>query len=145
MATPKKKETPDDKITQLLELVERQKAAIAEAERPVFRTNRTFSYVDGDLSKSVNLAVVSDVGALLKMAAHVSASAYAYKLVTMTEDSIVTREAVSHVASSTPCFETTACTKPDPSRSCKNAILPEERTLCAQPFTVTVSPTWEEN
>jgi hypothetical protein len=40
MATPKKKETPDDKITQLLELVERQKAAIAEAERPVFRTLR---------------------------------------------------------------------------------------------------------
>lgn len=81
MATPKKKESPDDKITQLLDLVEQQKADIAEAERPVFRTNRTFSFVDGDLSKSVNLAVVSDVGQLLKMAAHVSASAYAYKLV----------------------------------------------------------------
>jgi hypothetical protein len=71
MATPKKKESPDDKITQLLELVERQKAVIAEAERPVFRTNRTFSFVDGDLSKSVNIAVVSDVAALLKMAAHI--------------------------------------------------------------------------
>jgi len=71
MATPKKKESPDDKITQLLDLVERQKATIAEAERPVFRTNRTFSFVDGDLSKSVNIAVVSDVAALLKMAAHV--------------------------------------------------------------------------
>ena len=80
MATPKKKESPDDKITQLLDLVEQQKADIAEAERPVFRTNRTFSFVDGDLSKSVNLAVVSDVGQLLKMAAHVLAQWSMYQV-----------------------------------------------------------------
>jgi hypothetical protein len=78
MATQKKSSTPDDKITQLLAKVEAQKAAIAEAERPVFRTNRTFSFVDGDLNKSHNLAVVSDVSALLKMMAHVAAAAQAY-------------------------------------------------------------------
>lgn len=79
MAQPKKKtETPDDKIAQLLALVERQKASIAEAERPVFRTNRTFSFVDGDLNKVHNLAVVADVGALLKMAAHVMAQSSFY-------------------------------------------------------------------
>jgi hypothetical protein len=80
MANAKKKESPDDKIAQLLALVERQKASIAEAERPVFRTNRTFSFVDGDLNKSVNIAVVADVGALLKMAAHVIAAEAAYAL-----------------------------------------------------------------
>jgi hypothetical protein len=52
MASQKKSATPDDKITQLLAKVEAQKTAIAEAERPVFRTNRTFSFVDGDLNKS---------------------------------------------------------------------------------------------
>jgi hypothetical protein len=78
MATQKKSSTPDDKITQLLAKVEAQKAAIAEAERPVFRTNRTFSFVDGDLNKSHNLAVVSDVSVLLKMMAHVAAAAQAY-------------------------------------------------------------------
>ena len=78
MAAQRKSTTPDDKITQLLAKVEAQKAAIAEAERPVFRTNRTFSFVDGDLNKSHNLAVVSDVSALLKMAAHVSSAAETY-------------------------------------------------------------------
>jgi len=79
--TKKKPATPDDKITQLLAKVEAQKAAIAEAERPVFQTNRTFSFVDGDLSKSHNLAVVSDIATLLKMMAHVAAAARAYRLV----------------------------------------------------------------
>lgn len=83
MATQKKSPTPDDKITQLLAKVEAQKAAIAEAERPVFRTNRTFSFVDGDLNKSHNLAVVSDIASLLKMMAHVAAAARSYHLVSM--------------------------------------------------------------
>ena len=78
MAAVKKTQTPDDKITQLLALVETQRAAIAEAERPVFRTNRTFSFIDGDLNKSHNLAVVSDVGLLIKMAAHVADAAAGY-------------------------------------------------------------------
>lgn len=78
MAAAKKTQTPDDKITQLLTLVETQRAAIAEAERPVFRTNRTFSFIDGDLNKSHNLAVVSDVGLLIKMAAHVADAAAGY-------------------------------------------------------------------
>ena len=78
MAAQKKSTTPDDKITQLLAKVEAQKAAIAEAERPVFRTNRTFSFVDGDLNNPRHLAVVSDVSALLKMAAHVSSAAETY-------------------------------------------------------------------
>lgn len=78
MAAAKKTPTLDNKITQLLALVETQRAAIAEAERPVFQTNRTFSFIDGDLNKSHNLAVVSDVGVLLKMAAHVADAAAGY-------------------------------------------------------------------
>lgn len=74
----KKPAAPDDKITELLALVETQRAAIAEAERPVFQTNRTFSFIDGDLNKAHNLAVVSDVGLLIKMAAHVADAAAGY-------------------------------------------------------------------
>lgn len=75
---PKRPTTPDDKIDALLADVKRQKEAIAEAEKPTYRTNRTFSFTDGDLNRSINLAVVSDVAALLKMAGFVKAQAGAY-------------------------------------------------------------------
>lgn len=75
---PKRPTTPDDKIDALLADVKRQKEAIAEAEKPTYRTNRTFSFTDGDLNRSINLAVVSDVAALLKLAGFVKAQADAY-------------------------------------------------------------------
>ena len=77
MAT-KKPTTPDDKIDALLADVKQQKEAIAEAEKPTYRTNRTFSFTDGDLNRSINLAVVSDVGALLKMAGFVMSQFQGY-------------------------------------------------------------------
>lgn len=80
--TPKKKASakpsPDDKVMELLDTVRRQKAAIAEAERPVFRTNLTFSYTDGSLNQAINVRVITDVAALIKMAAHVASQATAY-------------------------------------------------------------------
>lgn len=79
MATPKKKPDADDKIMQLLDTVQKQKEAIAQAERPSYRTNMTFSFVDGDLSKAVNLRTVSDVGQLIKIASYVRYSAAAYE------------------------------------------------------------------
>ena len=79
MATARTKKTdPDDKIMALLDNVKAQKAAIAEAERPNYKTNMTFSFVDGNLAQAVNLRVASDVAQLLKILAHVRMAATAY-------------------------------------------------------------------
>lgn len=48
------------------------------------------------------------------------------------------------IFSSTPFLAMTACVKPEPSRICKNAIEPLERTLYAQPETVASWPTKPE-
>lgn len=68
----------DAKILELLGKVGAQKAEIAEIERPSYRTNRVFFFVEGDPSRPHNLAVTQDIAALLKMAAHVEAAAAAY-------------------------------------------------------------------
>jgi len=79
MATARTKKTdPDDKIMALLDNVKAQKAAIAEAERPNYKTNMTFSFVDGNLAQAINLRVASDVAQLLKILAHVRMAATAY-------------------------------------------------------------------
>lgn len=80
MAAPRtKKPDADDKIMQLLAKVKAQKEAIAQAERPTYKTNMTFSFVDGNLSQAVNLRVVTDLGQLLKIAAHVRSAAASYE------------------------------------------------------------------
>lgn len=69
----------DDKIDELLARVQRQKDAIAGLERPVYKTNLTFSYVDGDPNRTHNLHTVNNVATLLKMAAHVRAQEREYR------------------------------------------------------------------
>ena len=61
---------------------------------------------------------------------------------TMSEDSCVKRPTDSHTLSLTSCFETTACTRPVPSLTCRKASLPLERWLYSQPRMLTVSPSW---
>lgn len=68
----------DEAIEQRLAQVATLRAEVAADESPRYKTNRTWTWVEGDLSRSINLAVVSDVGLLLKMAAHLHAAESAY-------------------------------------------------------------------
>ncbi len=67
----------DDKIEALLQRIQQQKDAIAELERPSYKTNLTFSFAEGD-NRTHNLHTVSSVATLIKMAAHVQAQARDY-------------------------------------------------------------------
>ncbi len=62
------KANTDKQTLDLIELVKKQKAEIAKAERPSWKTNRSFSYVEGS-SQVVNLAVESSVKNLISIAA----------------------------------------------------------------------------
>lgn len=75
---PSNQSDTDDKIEALLGRIQQQKDAIAELERPSYKTNLTFSFVDGDTSRTHNLHTVSSVATLIKMAAHVQAQARDY-------------------------------------------------------------------
>jgi hypothetical protein len=70
---PKKTTVPsnDTIVDELFAQVQQQKAEIAAAESPKYRTNRIFRYLEEDTNRTVNLAVVNDVTQLLKIAAHV--------------------------------------------------------------------------
>ena len=58
----------DDKTLDLIREVARQKAEIASAERPDWKTNQTFSYNE-NMSGAINLGTVSKVGMIIEMAA----------------------------------------------------------------------------
>lgn len=69
----------DSQTLELIEEVKRQKADIAQTEGWVWKTNCTFSYVEGDAAKTVNLHIVNDVRELIKMVAHVLGQEANYK------------------------------------------------------------------
>lgn len=58
----------DAKTLELIETVRRQKAEIAEIEKPAWHTNATFSWTEEDRSKTINLHVESDVRKLILIA-----------------------------------------------------------------------------
>lgn len=68
----------DKKTLDLIQLVKTQKAEIAKAERPNWKTNRSFSYVEGS-SQIINLAVESNVKNLILIAAFLQDKELSYK------------------------------------------------------------------
>lgn len=70
----------DELVEELFDKIQKQKKAIAETENPRYKTNRMWTYIEGDLNKSVNLATVQDVSILLKMAAQLRAASRAYSI-----------------------------------------------------------------
>jgi len=59
----------DKKTLELIDLVKRQKAEIARLEKPSFKTNCSFTYIEGTKSNAVNIHVETDVRKLISMAA----------------------------------------------------------------------------
>lgn len=59
----------DKKTLELIAQVKQQKAEIAKAEKPAYKTNCTFSYIEGKMSDAVNIHVESNVKNLICIAA----------------------------------------------------------------------------
>lgn len=59
----------DQKTLDLIALVTKQKGEIAEAERPQWKTNCSFSFLEGRATDTVNLHVETDLRKLIRMAA----------------------------------------------------------------------------
>ena len=68
----------DQKTLDLIKEVQRQKAEIAKADRPQFRTNCSFAYVEGS-SAAVNIQVESKVKNLILIAAFLQERELSYK------------------------------------------------------------------
>jgi hypothetical protein len=64
------KET-DQKTLDLIKEVKIRKAEIAKLDKPNWQTNCAFSYTDGDLSKSINIQVESNIKTLIDIASFV--------------------------------------------------------------------------
>lgn len=59
----------DQKTLDLIALVAKQKAEISKAEKPNWKTNCSFSYVEGKVVDIISLHVESDVKKLIQIAA----------------------------------------------------------------------------
>lgn len=64
------KET-DKKTQDLIKEVNKRKAEIAKLERPNYKTNCTFTYIEGNLTGLINIHVESDVKKLVSIAGFV--------------------------------------------------------------------------
>lgn len=69
----------DNLTMALISQVREQKAAIAKAERPQYKTNCSFQYVEGDTSKAINIHVENNVRSLILMAAFLLERASHYR------------------------------------------------------------------
>lgn len=65
----KKMAGTDQKTLELIALVAKQKAEISKAERPNWKTNCSFSYVEGRAVDTISLHVDTDVRKLISIAA----------------------------------------------------------------------------
>lgn len=68
----------DKKTLELIQLVKKQKEEIASLERPSYRTNCSFTFVEGVNTNAVNLHVETDVRKLVDMAGFLKAREKAY-------------------------------------------------------------------
>lgn len=59
----------DKKTLELIAQVKAKKAAIAKAEKPTYKTNCSFSYIEGNKGSATNLHVESDVRKLICISA----------------------------------------------------------------------------
>lgn len=57
----------DDKILQLIEVVNKKKAEISQAENPKYKTNCSFSFSEESAVHAINLHTVSDLSLLVKI------------------------------------------------------------------------------
>lgn len=69
----------DDKTLALIKEVNRQKAEISKIEKPNYKTNLSFTFVEG--GAPLNLNVIVDIGSLLRMAAFVKGAEETYNRV----------------------------------------------------------------
>ncbi len=69
----------DQQTLDLMALVAKQKAEIAKAERPNWKTNCSFSYVEGKAVDTISLHVESDVRKLILIAAFLQDKEVSYK------------------------------------------------------------------
>ena len=60
----------DKKTLDLIALVKTKKEQIAQAEKPAYKTNCSFSFIEGNRSNATNLHTETDVRKLIGMAAH---------------------------------------------------------------------------
>lgn len=63
--------TTDKQTLELIETIKKQKAEISSLEKPRFKTNLSFQYIEGVASQSVNLQTTRDVRTLLMVAAFI--------------------------------------------------------------------------
>jgi len=71
----------DKKTLELIGQVKAKKAAIAKAEKPSYKTNMSFSYIEGNKSSASNLNVESDLKRLICIAAFLTERSASYTLV----------------------------------------------------------------
>lgn len=71
MATSKKsiKPSTDDKVLELIEIVNKKKAEIKQAENPTYKTNCSFKFSEDTATNAINLHVTTDVTVLVKIVA----------------------------------------------------------------------------
>jgi hypothetical protein len=74
----------DQKTLDLITEVNRQKAEITKIEKPNWRTNCSFSYIEGRKGDAVNLHVESDVRSLICIAAFLQEKEASYQAAALT-------------------------------------------------------------
>lgn len=75
----KKAAGTDQKTLDLIALVAKQKAEISKAEKPNWKTNCSFSYVEGRAVDTISLHVETDVRKLIGIAAFLQDKEVSYK------------------------------------------------------------------
>jgi len=69
----------DKKTLELIETVKRERAEIAKLDRPSYKTNLSFTYIEGNRGSATNLNVETDVKKLILMAAFLTEKENSYK------------------------------------------------------------------
>lgn len=73
----------DKKTLELIAQVKVKRAAIAKAEKPSYKTNCSFSYIEGNRGTAVNIHVETDVKKLILIAAFLSERNGSYRNVAL--------------------------------------------------------------
>jgi len=68
----------DQQTLKLIEEVKKRKADIAKSQKPCWKTNCTFTFIEGDLGKSTNIKVEKDLVKLIGFASFLKSRADNY-------------------------------------------------------------------
>ncbi len=69
----------DKKTLELIEQVKRDRAEIAKLDKPSYKTNCSFTYIEGNRGSATNIHVETDVKKLILMAAFLTEKENSYK------------------------------------------------------------------